>query len=281
MMATWDCQEARIALGVYVLGAIDPDERALVDEHLDTCEECRAELAEFMELPGLLAMVPAEEAIALAEGPLPGDAQLLPPMTFLTRPRDAVPLDVGPPAQGPPAAQGAPPGQAVTPEPLPANVVDLTAERRRRRGLASIGVVAAAAVVIGAASFGGTKLAASPAPAPVQQGLAQQDLHPAGTPSGTWQTVTGSNGQEAVTVAYQPMGWGTQLEAKVSGLPLHTPCQMWVVERDGTRQLAGSWVTDTDEGTVWYPASAGAPASDIKSFVITVQGSQPITVTTA
>ena len=26
-----DCQEARISLGVYVLGAIDPAERALVD----------------------------------------------------------------------------------------------------------------------------------------------------------------------------------------------------------------------------------------------------------
>ena len=37
MTRTWDCQEARIALGVYVLGAIDPDERALVEAHLDTC----------------------------------------------------------------------------------------------------------------------------------------------------------------------------------------------------------------------------------------------------
>src|SRR5512146_792615 len=90
MTATWDCQEARIALGVYVLGAIEPDERAAVDEHLDTCQECRAELAEFMELPGLLALVPAEEAIALADGPLPGDPPPLPPVTFLARPRDTV-----------------------------------------------------------------------------------------------------------------------------------------------------------------------------------------------
>src|SRR3954470_21113503 len=90
MTATWDCQEARIALGVYVLGAIDPDERAAVDEHLDTCPRCRAELAEFMELPGLLALVPSEEAIALADGPLPGDPLLLPPVTFLARRRDTV-----------------------------------------------------------------------------------------------------------------------------------------------------------------------------------------------
>ena len=56
MTDTWDCQEARIALGVYVLGAIDPAERALVDAHLATCEACQAELAEFADLPALLAL---------------------------------------------------------------------------------------------------------------------------------------------------------------------------------------------------------------------------------
>jgi hypothetical protein len=272
MTATLDCQEARIALGVYVLGAIDPGERAGVDEHLDTCEECRAELAEFMELPSLLAMVPAEEAIALAEGPLPGDAPLL----------DLVLAPPGQqPAQAQPPARAAPPAQAAAPEPLPANVVDLTAARRRRRGLASIGAVAAAAAVIGVASFGGAKLAASPAPAPAPAALVPADQHPAGTPNGVWATTSGSNGQAAATVAYRPMGWGTQLEAKVSGLPLDTPCQMWLVTRDGTRHLVGSWVTDADEGTVWYPSSAGASATDIRSFVISVQGGQPITLTTA
>ena len=30
----WGCAEARIALGVYVLGAIDPAERVLVEAHL-------------------------------------------------------------------------------------------------------------------------------------------------------------------------------------------------------------------------------------------------------
>ncbi len=256
MTTTWDCPEARIALGVYVLGAIDPDERVLVDTHLDTCQECRAELAEFAELPGLLAMVPAQEAIALAEGPLPGDSPVL----------ARLPHPV-------PAQAHAPAGQAP-----PANVVDLAAARRRRRGLASVGAVAAAALVIGAASFGGAKLAAGPAPAPSRESLA--DPHPAGSPNGPWETVAGANGQTAATVAFRPMRWGTQLEAKVSGLPLDTPCQMWVVKRDGTRLLAGGWTTDADEGSVWYPASAGTSASDIKSIVITVKGGQPITVTT-
>ena len=37
MQKTMDCPEARISLGVYVLGAIEPAERALVDAHLATC----------------------------------------------------------------------------------------------------------------------------------------------------------------------------------------------------------------------------------------------------
>ncbi len=47
-----DCPEARISLGVYVLGAIDPAERALVDAHLATCRDCRDELAGLAGLPG-------------------------------------------------------------------------------------------------------------------------------------------------------------------------------------------------------------------------------------
>jgi anti-sigma factor RsiW len=38
---SWDCAEARISLGAYVLGAIDPAERALVDAHLAARRDCR------------------------------------------------------------------------------------------------------------------------------------------------------------------------------------------------------------------------------------------------
>src|SRR6201997_2641091 len=58
---TWDCAEARPALGVYVLGAIDPAERGLVDAHLPTCRDCRDELAGLAGLPALLARVNPDE----------------------------------------------------------------------------------------------------------------------------------------------------------------------------------------------------------------------------
>ena len=61
MTQTWDCTDARTSLGVYVLGAIDPAERALVDAHLLTCRDCRDELAGLAGLPALLARVNPDE----------------------------------------------------------------------------------------------------------------------------------------------------------------------------------------------------------------------------
>ncbi|MGE5289317.1 MAG: zf-HC2 domain-containing protein [Micromonosporaceae bacterium] len=55
------CVEARQALGVYVVGAIDPAERAFVDRHLAGCGECRDELAGLAGLPALLGRVTLEE----------------------------------------------------------------------------------------------------------------------------------------------------------------------------------------------------------------------------
>jgi hypothetical protein len=278
MTQTWDCQEARVALGVYVLGAIDPAERALVDAHLATCEACRAELAEFAGLPSLLALVPAGEAIALAEGLSVDD--LFPASDF---PADDLfaghqelagsgPLPVLPPlTQAAVTGQGKL-GKGELGQGELAQVRDLSAARRRRQRLAWA-CAAAAVILIGAAFFGGTKLAAPAAP---QAGSAAQ--HPNGQPDGPFMTVHGSNGQATATVAYQPMGWGIQLDALVTGIPVHTRCQMWVVESDGSRVQVGGWQTDAAEGTVWYPASSSVPASSIREFVITIAGGKPITV---
>jgi anti-sigma factor RsiW len=60
------CREIRQALGVYVLGAIDPAERAQVDEHLAHCPDCREELASLAGLPAMLRKVPTIEAERLA-----------------------------------------------------------------------------------------------------------------------------------------------------------------------------------------------------------------------
>jgi hypothetical protein len=56
------CRNIRQSLGVYVVGAIDPAERAQVDSHLGTCPDCREELAGLAGLPALLGRVPAADA---------------------------------------------------------------------------------------------------------------------------------------------------------------------------------------------------------------------------
>jgi len=56
------CTDVRQTLGVYVVGATDPAERVLVDQHLAVCPECRAELAGLACLPVLLNRITPEEA---------------------------------------------------------------------------------------------------------------------------------------------------------------------------------------------------------------------------
>jgi len=69
--------DLRLALGAYVLGALEPGERAELAAHLEDCARCRAEVAEFAPLPGLLGRLsPAEarstEAASVPDRPLRG-----------------------------------------------------------------------------------------------------------------------------------------------------------------------------------------------------------------
>ena len=250
MMETMDCSEARLSLGVYVLGAIDPAERALVDSHLAGCRECRDELAGLAGLPALLSRVGTEEAMALAATDGPGAT----------------------PAGG--AGKEAGEDKAPPPE-LLGTVLNLTAARRRRRRWREAGLGAAAALIIAVGVFGGLRLSSSPAQSP--QATAATDWGPA---LGQWETATGGAQGMAGTVQYRPMGWGTQLTVKVSGIPVGTMCQLWILGSGNHRVLAGSWVTDNREGTVWYPASASIPANDVRAFLITVGETSSITVNT-
>lgn len=59
-MSTHDA--LRHALGSYLLGALEPRERAEVEQHLTSCAVCREELAAHAGLPGLLKQVSLEEA---------------------------------------------------------------------------------------------------------------------------------------------------------------------------------------------------------------------------
>jgi Putative zinc-finger len=61
------CREIRQLLGVYVVGAIDPAERAYVDAHLAECGACREELGGLAGLPALLGRVPVAEVEQMSQ----------------------------------------------------------------------------------------------------------------------------------------------------------------------------------------------------------------------
>jgi predicted anti-sigma-YlaC factor YlaD len=70
-MSAGGCAEIRISLGAYVLGALEPADRARVDAHLATCADCRDELASLAGLPGLLGRVSRAEVEAEPTDPGP------------------------------------------------------------------------------------------------------------------------------------------------------------------------------------------------------------------
>jgi predicted anti-sigma-YlaC factor YlaD len=113
------CTEMTLSLGVYVLGVLDPAERAEVDAHLAECALCRAELAELEGLPGLLDQVSLEDLTP--EPSLPSE-DLFERMAAKARAE---------------------------------NVVDLDGRRRRYRRLTA---VAAAFVLVVGGVFGGVAL---------------------------------------------------------------------------------------------------------------------------
>ncbi|TDD16988.1 zf-HC2 domain-containing protein [Kribbella turkmenica] len=74
------------AIGAYVLGALDVEDRRATEQHLTTCDACRETLLQFAHLPGLLHAVPLED---VQEEPEPAPAPPLRPPAR-RRPRRAL-----------------------------------------------------------------------------------------------------------------------------------------------------------------------------------------------
>jgi hypothetical protein len=239
MTQIWDCAEARPSLGVYVLGAIDPAERALVDAHLVTCRDCRDELAGLAGLPALLARVNPDEISRITSD-------------------DTVRAGTNA------GSDDRPPGELI------GTVLDLAAARRRRTRW-RFAAAAAAVVAIAGGLFGGlssittTRTVAIP-------------VSPGGTQWDTVEATNSVTGASA-SVAYAHELWGDQFEVLVDHIPVGTTCQLMVVHPDGTRTQVASWTTASDEGTVWYAGSMPSTAQPIDKFQITADKKVLLTAT--
>jgi Putative zinc-finger len=76
------CAQIRPELGVYLLGAVEPARRPVVESHLAACDSCRAELTGLAGLPSLLRRVPADVVARLAADD-PGQVIPEPPLDGL------------------------------------------------------------------------------------------------------------------------------------------------------------------------------------------------------
>lgn len=61
---TAECDRTRMALGAYVIGALEPAERVEVDAHLAGCPACREDLALLADLPAVLGRLGESDALA-------------------------------------------------------------------------------------------------------------------------------------------------------------------------------------------------------------------------
>jgi hypothetical protein len=274
------CDEIRHALGAYVLGAIDPAERAVVDRHIATCPACRDELAGLAGLPALLGRLTMAEVENLGPGGSAGTGQ---------RPAGAQIEWASAQAGTEPAAAraGTEPGAAAggadhpvgddpaePPAELLRSILGEAARRRAHRRRAIALAVAAAAVVLAGAGtaargfFSGQTGAAAPRP-------------PAAASSG-WQrqvAATDPATKVSATVRFSAKNWGTAVTATVYGVPYGTRCVLWASDASGRHVEIASW-TYAAEGS-WYPGSSSIRASAVTSFDITAGSRTLVTVPVA
>ena len=275
MTSAWECADTRQALGIYVLGAIDPDERALVDAHVAGCRECREELAGLAGLPALLSRVDADEIgrIFLADADPEADRYTGPDADLGTGP-DADPgtgpgrPDVGrrPRRRTAGGARGAPGGL------------------RRFAGLADRGPAAPEPALAGAGGRGrgGHRGGRGCGWLPAGERLARWCQRRAGPPA-SWQTAKTTSTQKGIdaTIKYVRLSWGVAYDVQITGIPAGTTCQLWVTDGQGVHLLAAGWTVSSRDPDPWYPGSSWVPAGQVKGMDVTAGNEQLATFRTS
>ncbi|MFF5260099.1 zf-HC2 domain-containing protein [Actinomadura viridis] len=253
------CAEARASLGVYVLGAIDPAERARLEAHVEGCPACRDELAGLAGMPALLGRV-NETQIAQVTGPPPEllDALLAQAAEGRRgwRGRLAGALPGTLPGRGP--ARGPGPGAG------------------RRRWLPA--AAAACALLLAGALAGGAVVSLTGDRSPAAPAPTAPPLVSTG-PGGERLVAGAPGGRVKAEVVLYSRKWGTKVELRLEGATYGERCRWYAVARDGRRDPLGSWYVAYKKGVGVYESSTMIPRDQLYSFeVVTVEGRPLVTV---
>jgi Putative zinc-finger len=238
-----------VALGAYVLGALERDERAELEAHLETCDICRKELDRLAPLPGLLSRLTVEEAEVLESA----DAGLLEPAdpALPDRALDApVLVDPALAPRDPAAPEIAPAAAAASSAPLERALFEVARERRRSRGARAVALVAAA-VLAACAVAGGLLLGGNDgdAPAPTPLTASASDLR------------TGVHGSAELT--REP--WGTRVDLRLAGVRPGERCRLVARAAGGRAEVAANWRVGY-LGTAEVPGAVAIPADRVVSL---------------
>ncbi|MEU8265524.1 zf-HC2 domain-containing protein [Sphaerisporangium sp. NPDC049002] len=246
------CEDVRMSLGVYMLGALEADEAVQVEAHLATCPECRAELEELSGLTALLGRV-SEEDIEQAASP---------PHAVLDRLISA----------------------SARRHRLNRVVFGLAAS------LVAVVLGGSAWLAVGRSPGTDTSMAGAPAASSAQgsadqsaEGLARRSEPFAATPgpsamlkdqplpSRSPVSASNSNGPIRAELALTPGDEGTAVEIVLSGVPTGTSCRVTAVGIDGTQSPVGSWTVDAADyrrGPSTFTGSTELTMDRIRGFDI-------------
>ncbi|MBM7025209.1 zf-HC2 domain-containing protein [Clavibacter zhangzhiyongii] len=241
----------------YVLGSLSATDRALFEAHLTGCDACTRSLADLAGLPGVLRMLPVEDALALLEEP---DAPAVP---------QPAPEPQGRPAPAP-AAHRVPLRRRRTP-----SAPGRPPLSRRTGGW----ILAAAAVVllVGGAGLGSALRAgvsapvADPSPsasAPLAEGL------PADAVSMRSELDDGVTAQLAVT----PKPYGTRFDwscAYAGGGVGQGAYDLVAIGDDGSRTVVATWGAGQTESRQ-LAATSSIPVDSIRTVQITPSDSDVV-----
>jgi hypothetical protein len=237
-----------VALGAYVLGALEREERARLEAHLETCAICREELDRLAPLPGLLSRLTLEEAevletAELGPGPLDpveaGSAEAGSPLD----PAEARSAEAGRPLGGAPR-----PEAAYSAAPLERALFAVARERRRSR-LMRASAVAAALVLAAVALVGVPLLDGDGGDGPAPLTAAASDLQ------------TGVHGSAELT--REP--WGTRVELSLAGVRPGERCRLVARSEGGRSEVAATWRAGY-LGTAEVPGAVAIPADRLASL---------------
>ncbi|GAA2615454.1 zf-HC2 domain-containing protein [Actinomadura fulvescens] len=239
------CGELRAALGVYVIGAIDPAERGRLEAHLESCPSCRDELAGLAGLPALLGRV-NEAQIAQVAGP---------PEELL----DGLLARAAAERKG---TWGRLFGGGVT---------------------RWVPLAAAAAVLLAAGTLIGVQLAGGPDGGSrrptAERTVTPPPPPPTKPPKAEEITASSPDRKLSAHVMLIKKRWGTSVELYLRGAPYGASCRLVAVAKDGRRDALGSWHVAYRRGYGAYHGSTMFQRDQLYSFeVVTVDGQPLLTI---